>query len=251
MHLPGEKTVLFDGGFSYYDRGGYVDESVVTPFLPKSGVTKINYLILTSLDKDHLEGAKTILRKFRVERLWTNGGKLDSEVWEIIRDKNISWKNILDEFETLDIEGVQIEFLKPRGKFTADDSSKPFPLVGKLTFEKVGFLFGESLTEKRVQDELLETYRDRIESSVLYIPRVPDRQKDISDFIRAVSPRIIVSNTALRNLSNPPDMRILNSRENPSPSIFPIDENGSVTMLTDGKQIRVKTFFDENREFVY
>jgi len=55
IRLPEEKTVLFDGGFSYHDRGGYIEERVVVPFLLKSGVTKINYLILTSLDRDHLQ----------------------------------------------------------------------------------------------------------------------------------------------------------------------------------------------------
>jgi competence protein ComEC len=80
IKLPQEKTVLVDGGFSYYDGGGYIESAVVTPFLLRSGVTKIDYLILTSLDRDHLEGVKAILRKFKVERLWTNGDKLEGEL---------------------------------------------------------------------------------------------------------------------------------------------------------------------------
>lgn len=182
IRLPEEKTILFDGGFSYHDRGGYIEEWVVAPFLLKSGVTKINYLILTSLDRDHLEGVKSILQKFKVERLWTNGEKLDGELWEIMRDKNISWKSILDEVGTLDAEGVKIDFLKPRGEFTAEDSSKPYPILGKITFKNVGFLFGEGITEEKVQAELIETNKYRIGSSVLYVPKFFDRQGDISDF---------------------------------------------------------------------
>jgi beta-lactamase superfamily II metal-dependent hydrolase len=136
IRLPEEKTILFDGGLSYHDRGGYIEERVVSPFRLKSCVTKINYLILTSLDRDHLEGVKSILQKFKVERLWTNGEKLDGELWGIMRDKNISWKSILDEVGTLDAEGVKIDFLKPRGEFTAEDSSKRYPNIREIDLQK-------------------------------------------------------------------------------------------------------------------
>lgn len=223
IRLPEGGTVLFDGGFSYYDRGGYVEEKVVAPFLLKSGVTKINYLILTSLDRDHLEGVKSILQKFRVERLWTNGEKLDGELWEIIGDKNISWKNILEEVENLDVEGVQIKFLKPRGEFTADDSSKPYPLVGKLVFKNAGFLFGEGLTEEKVWAELIKTNKDRIGSSVLCMPRFFARQKNIVDFVATVSPRVIVTNSGFQNSNRPHHPREIDDYDKKTPHVFQTD----------------------------
>jgi competence protein ComEC len=248
IRLPEEKTILLDGGFSYHNEGGYVEGNVVTQFLLKSGITKINYLILTSLDEDHIEGTKNIVRKFQVEKLWTNGGKLDSELWEIIRDKNISWKNILDEIEPLEIGGVQIEFFKPRGEFIPQDSSRPYPLIGKLSFREASFLFGEDIAEEKVQNELIEIYRGRIESSVLYLPRVFKKQKDVTDFIRTVSPKIIVTDTVSQSL--PPNVSSY-IYKNRSPGVFQTDVQGTVTVLTDGKQIRVKTFLDANKELVY
>jgi competence protein ComEC len=236
--LPKEKTMLFDGGFSYYDRRGFIERSVVIPFLLESGVTKIDYLILTSLDKDHLEGIKDILRKFKIKRLWTNGARLDGELWEIIKDKNIIWKNILDEVESFEIEGVRIEFIQPRGELSIKDSSRPYPLLGKLTFGEVSFLFGESITEEKVQKELLEVYNEKIESSVVYIPRIS--RGNMTDFIRAVSPKIIITNAAYGNF-----LKLTDITKPDNTRVFRTDTQGTVTVLTDGNKIRVKTLLDE------
>lgn len=242
VRLPREKTILVDGGFSYYDRGGFIERSVVTPFLLKSGVTKIDYLILTSLDKDHLKGIKEILGKFRVKRLWTNGSKLDSGLWEEIKNKGISWKNISDEVEDFDIEGVRVEFLKPRGKFEIKDSSRPYPILGKLTFKEAKVLFGEAIEQETVQNELIEIYRERIKCSVLYVPRISG--VNTRGFISTVSPRFIVTNATYSSPSVSND--IVNQI-----TVFQTDTQGTVTVLTDGKMLRVKTYLGEKEEFLH
>ncbi|MBI4228257.1 MAG: hypothetical protein HY693_00910, partial [Deltaproteobacteria bacterium] len=54
VKLPQEKTMLVDGGYSFFDMGGYMERSVISPFLVNSDVATIDYLILTTLYKDHL-----------------------------------------------------------------------------------------------------------------------------------------------------------------------------------------------------
>ena len=244
IRLPKEKTILIDGGFSKVDMGGFIEQSVVTPYLLKSGVTNINYLILTSLDKDHLEGVKNILQKFKVESIWTNGRKLDGELWGIIRDKGIVWKNILDEeIETLDIEGVEIELLKPEGEFNIKDSSLPYPILVRLTFKEVGLIIGEGITDANVITRLFEFNRGKIQNSVIYFPEVFMKQKGSLDFIRMLSPKIIVTNSALENILKLDNERKLNKYYNSS--VFQTDTLGLVTVLTDGKHLQVKTFLDK------
>jgi competence protein ComEC len=166
-------------------------------------------------------------------------------------DKHISWKNILDEVETLNVEGVQIEFLKPRGEFTPEDSSKPYPLVWKLAFKNTGFLFGEGIMEENVLAELNETYKDRIRSRVLYVPKFFEREKNITDFVKTVSPRVIVTNSGFQNSNKPHRPRGTNDYDKETLDVFQTDTQGTITVLTDGKEIRVKTFLDNDRELVY
>jgi competence protein ComEC len=235
IRLPKGKTILIDGGFSNLNTGGYIERSVLTPFLLESGVMRIDYLILTSLDKDHIEGVKGIIRKFRVERLWTNGRKLDGELWELIRDKKVSWKDILDdEVEPLEIEGVKVELLKPGMGFKIKDSSLPFPILVRLTLKEVSFLVGEGTTDEGAVNSLVESHRDKIQSEVIYLPRVFKGREGISEFISIASPRVIVTNSFLESISK------LNNHS--KPTVYQTDTEGLVTVLTDGKEIRVKTF---------
>ncbi|HEX9830812.1 MAG TPA: DNA internalization-related competence protein ComEC/Rec2 [Thermodesulfobacteriota bacterium] len=244
MRLPREKNVLVDGGFSYYDRDGFIERSVVTPFLLASGITKIDFLILTSLDKDHLKGVKELLVRFRVERLWTNGGKLNGELWEIIKSKGIRWKNIFEEVENFELEGVRFEFLKPRGKFEIKDSSRPYPILAKLSFKEANFLFGEAIEEESVQNELIEIYQDRIKSSLLYTPRIAGMT---ANFISVVSPRVIVTNTAKATLLVPNDIK----KADIQTTVFQTGTQGTVTVLTDGRILRVKAYLDEKEQFLH
>lgn len=240
VQFPKGKRLLFDGGFSYYDQGGFIERAVATPFLLESGAAGIDYLVLTSLDRDHLEGIKNLLQRFRVERLWTNGSRLDGELWEEIKDKNILWKDILDDVEGFEIDGVRIGFLQPRGGFRVKDSSRPYPLIVKLTLGKISFIFGEGMMEKEVQRELVDVFRDRIKEGVLYIPRISE--VGIVSFIHTVSPKSVVTNFA--------SQAIMSAYEYKSLGVFQTDTQGTVTFLTDGNQVRVKTFVGEKYGFL-
>jgi len=234
VRLPYGKTVLIDGGYSYFKGKGFMERMVIAPFLLKTRTTIIDYFILTSLDKDHLEGVKYLLKKFKVKRLWTNGGKLDGELWEIIREKKITWKNILDEVEDFEIEGVQIGFMKPRGGFQIRDSARPYPLIMKFVFGQSSFLLGESLENTMVQRELVDVYSDKIKSKVVYIPRLDRLLRDEADFLNAVSPAILISSGHKKSLSN--------AHEREDTNLFETSHEGMVTIITDGNEIRVNSF---------
>jgi competence protein ComEC len=250
IRLPEEKTILIDGGFSRINTVGYIERSVLTPFLLKSGVININYMVLTSLDKDHLEGTKSILTKFKVENIWTNGRKLDGGLWELIKNKKIGWKNILDYgTENIEIEGVKVELLKPGGEFRIKDSSLPNPILVRLTFKDVSFLVGEGINDESAIKSISESNRDKIQSEVLNFPKFFTDQKGIPEFIGVASPKIIVTNSSLKNISKIGKDRKPYVYSNST--VFQTDTEGLVSVITDGKEIKVRTFLDKNNELLY
>jgi Predicted hydrolase (metallo-beta-lactamase superfamily) len=152
----------------------------------------------------------------------------------------------LDDVETFEIDGARIEFFKPRGEFAIRDSSQPYPLLGKLEFRGVDFLFGETITEEEVQKELVEIYGDRIRSDILYLSRVSEQI--IPNFIQTVSPQIVVVNAASGRSSGMFDTIRTYGSANSKPSVFQTELQGTVTILTDGERIRVRTYLDEGKE---
>lgn len=242
--LPEGKTILVDGGYSRFNMGGYLERSVISRFLLDNDVKTIDYLVLTTLDNDHLEGLKYLLRRFEVKRLWTNGGKLDGEVWKLIKRRKVRWKNIMDEVENFETDGVRIEFYKPRGNHEVADSSRPYPLILKLTLGNVNFLLGESLEYPSVQSELIDTYSNRIQSNVVYVSQLGGNLRVLRDFLITSSPDILIVNDSFDSFQ-----RVFGKGgpvfENHKRSkLIETKREGMVSISTDGVDLRVRTFND-------
>ena len=219
-----------------------MERSVISPFLLTTDINTIDYLILTALDKDHLEGVKNLLQKFKVKRLWTNGAKLDGELWNLVRSKNIGWKNIMDEVENFEVEGVRIEFYKPRGYYKMTDSSRPYPLILSLTFGKTNFLLGESLGDPSVQRELMGIYHNRIQSKVVYVPALKGNFEVINNFLNTFSPDILIINDTLDSSRRFFERGASNYRHHIKSKLIETRREGTVAISTDGIDLRVRSF---------
>jgi competence protein ComEC len=242
VRLPQEKTILLDGGYSRFDTGGYMERGVISRFLLNSGVTTIDYLILTTLDKDHLEGIKYLLRRFEVKRLWTNGAKLDGELWKLVKSKNVGWRNIMDELENFEIEGVRIESYKPRGYFKIADSSRPYPVIFKLTLGNISFLLGESLRDLSVQRELMDIYHNRVQSKVVYVSHFDANFEVIKNFLNTFSAKILVVNRTIDGFGKSYELGVLDLKNQKEWKVIETKKEGMVSISTDGIDLRVKTF---------
>ncbi|MEQ9618335.1 MAG: ComEC/Rec2 family competence protein [Deltaproteobacteria bacterium] len=234
FELPDGEKILIDGGFSKYGSSGYIERTVAGRFLITSGVRRIDYLILTSTGRNHISGAKYLLDTFEVKNFWTNGGKLDGELWEIIHNKKIEWKNLQSLEEQNLPENSTIKILKPGDGFFIEDSSFPQPVALMLNFKNEKFLLGESLNNERVQNELSRIYGGGIKSSVLYIRNIRIDESFLR-FLRTVSPRVLVTD------------RITQRTDFGSPvSVFQTGSDGAVKITTNGSGLGVKTYNGES-----
>jgi len=71
IELPDGQTVLIDGGTAYesFDMG----RTVVGPYLWDRGIRRLDHVIGTHPQLDHLGGLAWVLRTFEVGRYWSNG----------------------------------------------------------------------------------------------------------------------------------------------------------------------------------
>lgn len=82
IELPDGTVTLIDGGATYerFDMG----RSVVAPFLWNRGIRRIDHVIGTHPQLDHVGGLAWILAHFQVEKFWTNGAERQEEFWRRI-----------------------------------------------------------------------------------------------------------------------------------------------------------------------
>jgi competence protein ComEC len=71
IELPDHQTILIDGGGAYdtLDMG----RAVVGPFLWDRGIRRLDHVIATHPQLDHVGGLAWVVRKFQIGRYWSNG----------------------------------------------------------------------------------------------------------------------------------------------------------------------------------
>ncbi len=233
--LPEGKNMLIDGGYKRFGRSGYTERGVISQYLLSRGVRSIDYLILTSTDKDHLRGVKYLLENFSVKNFFTNGDKLEGGVWEIIYERGIEWHDILEITELPITSEYKLEIIKPEEDFKIIDTSLPYPIALKLRGPGLGFLTGEALHLETVQNNLIIKKGSSLESTVLYMPLL-NTNDSLELFLATVSPEVLVTNS-VDGLELPPIERLT--------SVFQTSKDGTVTIEQDKYNIEINTFNSE------
>ncbi len=238
FNLPDGKTILINGGYSAKAQSGYAEKTTLSNFLISLGIERIDYLILTSIDKDHLEGAKHITERFTVRTLLTNGSKLDSELWEAVYEKGIKWKNLLQIDEPLPIGELRLGILKTGQGMRIQDSSMPYPIALKLSVRGLKFIIGEALNDKARQANLEERYGELLQCDVLYLPRLAS-ENTLDKFMSSASPQMLLTN----------DFQTQNGLKtkgwknaNRGLQIMRIQNTGAVTFYTKRERLYYYTF---------
>ena len=83
IEFPKGKRMLIDGGGLYDDRFD-TGKNVIAPFLWNKKIRKIDYLVLTHPDPDHLKGLNFIASHFSIGQFWESGYRANSEpYWQL------------------------------------------------------------------------------------------------------------------------------------------------------------------------
>ncbi len=71
IESPGGKKVLIDGG-GFSTPHFNVGENIIAPYIWKMGITKIDRVVITHPDSDHINGLSFILKHFNPKEIWTS-----------------------------------------------------------------------------------------------------------------------------------------------------------------------------------
>lgn len=79
LHSDNKNILMDTGGITSYTKNldGTIFYNTTLPLLKSEGIKKIDYLILSHGDKDHLGEAKTIVDNFKVEKILINNNRIN------------------------------------------------------------------------------------------------------------------------------------------------------------------------------
>ena len=248
IQAPSGRTLLIDGGGEGHDYSGSSDvgERVIVPGMMVRGVKRLNGIVVTHGDDDHVNGLDRVVDQVPVEMVLDPLLPHPAAPYERLR--------ALEEEHGIPLFkarlGQQFNFgkgikamvlhpgLVPIWGTAADANNNS--VVLRLVYGKVSFLFtGDVETEGERQ--LLA--RDlALRSTVLKVPHHGADAEATPDFIRAVRPELAVISVGPDNPYGHPSPRVVERLRAAGAKVMRTDLAGAITVTTDGRSWRAAAY---------
>lgn len=242
IRTPQNQKILIDGG---------PKNNVLLPLANELSFfeRKIDLLVITHPDLDHIAGLTEVLRRYEVENILMTGVQHETYWYQDIL-KQISKKNIpvyianeeLDfDFSSASsgqVAGVILDILWPR-KIIAGSKPKDanFPsVVIRISYGETSALLTGDL-EERGEKELLKTTQN-IQSDILKLGHHGSRHSSSEDFLRAVNSSVALVSAGKDNQFGHPHEEVLERVKDQD--IYSTIEQGSVRIVSDGEEWEIK-----------
>ena len=235
---PTGKRVLIDGGPR--EAG-----PALSAALRARGVAVIDLMLLTHRHEDHLGGLAAVVRAFPVRLFMDAPFQHDSEVYlrllETLRERKVTVRNA-ERGRTIDIGGgATITLLTPPDQPITHSRSdvNANSVVVRLDYRSVGVLFAAD-AEPQTERWLLASSA-RLPAQVLKVAHHGGRYSSTPRFLRAVAPMAAVISVGEINGYGHPTPETLGRLERLPTRVYRTDQDGTVTIETDGTRIAVTT----------
>lgn len=257
ISFPDGKNMLIDGGPATpkYDAG----KRIVVPFLRKKGVRRLNAVVVSHPDIDHLGGLISVIEKMPVNTIIHNGYtdcetkgtktiqehffvlatvKRQIKCQKVARgDRIIGYKN-----------DVNIEIINPPAMFFKDTQSdvNNNSIAMKLSYGMVTVLFTGDIEEEAQRDLLKnkDNLKD-LSASILKMPHHGSESASVLSFLESVNPKIAIIQVGKNNPFGHPSESTLSKLSSLNILVYRTDIHGAVTLFISKKRIKIKTTVQE------
>ncbi|GAB6169489.1 ComEC/Rec2 family competence protein [Clostridium carnis] len=218
------------------DTGTDKDGENILLRLKELNIDKLDYLILTHPDKDHIGGADIIVNNLEVEKVISSYEWYDSkqfkELQDAMKNKNITI-HVPSVEEEIILKDISIRFIGPLREYVDENNNS---LILQLKHGKNSFLFTGDAKENSLMD-LIGKNRD-IKSDVLKVPHHGRGNKASGLFFNKVKPKISIITCDKNNEKGLPEEKVIRDLESIKSKVF-ITGNGEINIISNGIDIDI------------
>jgi len=238
----GDSTFIkypYNQGNILIDTGGLTNSSYnitinkTIPYLKSNGITKLNYLILTHGDYDHMGEAINLVNNFKVEKVIFNCGEfneLEQDLIKVLDKKKIPYYSCIKE---LNIDDNKLYFLNNKDYGNENDNSSV--IYTEINNRKFLFM-GDAGVE--VEEDLIEKYNLQ-NIDVLKVGHHGSKTSSSEEFINEINPKYSIISVGKNNRYGHPNKEVLNVLDDTK--IYRTDQDGSIMFKVKNKKLKIET----------
>ena len=254
--FPDGKRLLMDGGgipaFGHNQRSQLdTGEDVVAPYLWSRRFRSVDVVALSHAHEDHIGGLSALVDDFHPRELWT-GAVPESPLWDNLRHHATAHgAKIVPQSAPANFHfgGAEIDVLAPLSDYVPADTPKNNDsLVLRIRYGRHAFLLcgdAERPIERRMMDENELQHND-----VLKVAHHGSRTSSTEEFLDLVQPQFAVISAGFQNSYGHPNRDVLDRLAEHHAMILRTDQDGLVTIRSDGRRLYLETNRDHAGELL-
>lgn len=225
-----DKAMLIDAGEN--NQGTKIQN-----YLQKQGITKLDYVIGTHPDSDHVGGLDVVIYKFDCGTILLPDYQKDTKTYDDVINtmKNKNYMNTLPNVgDTYQLSDATFTIIAPNNDLYGDTTNN-YSIGIILKYGDTSFLFtGDAESEA---EEDIASNGINISADVFKVGHHGSSSSSTELLLNAVNPDIAVISCGEENEYGHPQAEILNRFRERGIKVFRTDEQGTIVATSDGKNI--------------
>lgn len=238
---PLGKRIIVDGGEGNSDKYDY-GKKVLFPYLLDRGINRIDYLVVSHADSDHIGGLIYVLENMKVNNIFIGTQPKSSNQLEAlikIANKKKIKITILEKGDIKKIEkDIKLEVLWPdKNNLISENTLNNNSLVFKLKYNNFSIFFAGDI-EEIAEKEIIKVYREdlqKINTTVLKVPHHGSKTSSTKEFLEVVSPKVCLIGVGKNNNFGHPSNEVIDRIENMGIKIYRTDKMGEIAITVNRK----------------
>ena len=210
----------------------HISDNYIT-FFKSIGIDKLNYLVITHGDADHMGEAINLVNNFKIEKVIFNCGPyndLEQELIKVLDKKNIKYYSCIKE---LNFNKNKLYFLQTKEFDNENDNSNV--IYTELNGYKFLFMGDAStITEKEIIDKYNLPNID-----VLKVGHHGSKTSSGEYFINEINPKYSIISVGKNNRYGHPNKEVIDNLKNSK--IYRTDKQGSIMFKIKNSKLKIET----------
>ena len=226
--------LIYDTGAKFSAESD-MGQSALLPFLRQQGAGKVDVLVISHGDNDHIGGAVSLLRGILTTQVLTSAPQQLSDYAPVSCKAGQSW----------DWDKVSFTLLSPQQAFASENDNS---CVLKIQSEQ-GVVLLTSDIEAAAESWLVATYGNKLKADVLIAPHHGSKTSSTLKFLQAVQPEYILIPAGYRNQFGHPHQEVLHRYQQINAQWKNTADSGAITLSVQDGSWAVQSLRDTDGKY--